>query len=63
MDQVTESSGGIRRVRKGEIDHLTAVEGTQSALSSRRASPGRLWSAWPGTEVIGGVLSVAVAPR
>ena len=58
-----ESSGEICRVTEGEADHVTAVEGIQNALSSRRATPGRYWSAWPGTEVTGGVLSVAVAPK
>ena len=41
VDQVTESSGGNRRVTEGEIDHVTAVEGIQNTLSSRRATPGR----------------------
>ena len=41
MDQVTESSDGIRSVTEGEVDHVAAVEGVQNALSSRRATPGR----------------------
>ena len=33
-DQVTESSGGIRRVTEGEIDWVTSGGGIQIALSS-----------------------------
>ena len=41
VDQVTETSGGIRRVTEGRVDHITAVEGIQNALFSRRATSGR----------------------
>lgn len=41
-----------------EEDRVTAGGWIQNALFSQRASPGRRWNDWPGTDGIGGVFSV-----
>lgn len=40
-------SGGTRSVMKRGGDRLTAIEGIQHALPSRRATAGCRWNAWP----------------
>ena len=53
-----EPSGGTRKVTHREGDRVTAGGGIQNALSSRRATNGRKWNDWPGTEEIGGICGV-----
>lgn len=46
-----------------EEDRVTAGGWIQNALFSQRASLGRRWNDWPGTDGIGGVFSVAYAQK